>query len=231
MRSIIKMLGLAFFATLAFSAVGALGASSASALLFLTESGNELLFTIKGLGLAVLETKNASKIDCKSTLGHGFIVNKSDSARKILLTFHECTSGALGACTSSGEPSGLITTLEMDALLVTLLSPLDKYGLKLLAEKGNLADFNCGIAAVTVKGTIVGEFEETLTESQTNKTEAKLVFEKGANPGEPFIKDYWTLQGVETAKLESTIAGATEEANEQALADILPNGGVKFCHN
>lgn len=230
---IIKLLGLALMVTLAFSAVGAIGAGSASALVFLTESGRELLFTAKSLTKPVLETANGSKVECVLLLGHGFILHNTDKAHKILLTFHGCKNVLLGECKSTNEPAGLITTLELDALLVTLLPSIDKYGLKLLAEKGNLAEFTCGIgeAPVVVKGTVVGEFEETLKESETFKKERPLLFEKGVNPGEPAIKDYWTLEGVSTAKLEASINNAPfEEANQQVLVDIRANGGVKFDH-
>ncbi len=227
---IMKLLGLAFLATLAFSAVGTLGAGSAAALLFLTESGKELLFTIKSLGNATFESASGSRFECKSVLGHGFIMHKTDSVRKILLTFHECGSG-LTQCTSSGEPSGLIKTLELDALLVTLLSPLDKYGLKLLAESGNLAEYTCGLGSVELRGSVVGEYEETLAESETFKKEVKLVFEKGVNSGEPRIRDYETLNGAGTAKLESKSGGgAFEEMNLQMLLDLISDGNVKFCH-
>jgi hypothetical protein len=232
MRSIIKMLGLAFFATLAFSAVGAIGAGSASALLFLTTTSNaEELFTVKGLGNAVLELATGTEVKCKVTSGHGFLLKSTNYAHKILLTFHECTS-PLGECNSAGEPKGLIKTLELVALLVRLLEPLARYGLKVLAEKGNLADFNCGIlnTSVVVKGAVVGEFEETLTQSRENNTERKLVFEKGSGAGVPFITDYWTLQGVGTAKLETSIgAAAFRESNEQVLVDINTKFNGSFC--
>jgi hypothetical protein len=237
MRSIIKMLGLAFFATLAFSAVGALGAGSASALLFLTQSTKEL-FTVKSLTTAKLETA-LNAVECATVLGHGLILNKTDIAHTILLTFHECkVAGTTAACTgtsNANEPSGLITTLELDALLVTLLpSTADKYGLKVLAEKGNLAEFKCATVPetnVTVKGSVVGEFAETLTESETAKAEAKLVFAKGANAGEAKIKDYETLNGVGAAKLESSFTGIFEESNQQGTGDVIPLHPVTLCHN
>lgn len=236
MRSI-RVLMLAFVAMLAFSVVGAIGAGSASALLFLTESGKELLFTVKG-GEAKLESSSGLAVACKTVLGHGFIVHKSDEARKILLTFHECSSlGQECLSTQSAEKAGLITTLEMDALLVTLLN--GKYGLKTLAEGSgkNLAEFTCGTgfleAKIIVKGSVVGEFTETKAESEESyKKEAKVVFENNpAKAGEAKILDYWTLEGLRTAKLESNSnGGAFTESNEQATGTITSDGGVKLCH-
>ncbi len=239
MRSIIKMLGLAFFATLALSAMGALGAGSASALLFLTTNAKES-FTVKGLTIAELETKGKNTIECANVLGNGLILNKTDVAHSIFLIFHKCNIKGLpsATCTSAGEPAGLIKTLQLDALLVTLLpSTSDKYGLLLLAAKGNLAEFKCASLPETnaeVKGTVVGEFTETLTESQTAKKEATLKFEKGANAGEPAITSYWTLQGTAAPKLESTLSGLaneTSESNEKVTSDVVATNNVSFCHN
>jgi hypothetical protein len=235
---IFKLLGLALMATLAFSVVGALGAGSASALLFLTESGKLLLFTLKNLGLAILETLNGTKVECESLLGHGFIVHKTDIAEEILLTFHECKS-AVGSCTTAGEPTGLIMTLLLSGLLVSLEKPTDKYGLRISSEHGpneHLATFTCGTpplsVTVIVKGSVVGEFEETLAESETFKKESKVKFAKNG-VGMPAIPSYWTLEGLRTAKLEASTNGGTsfEEASQEVLVDIFSDGGVKLDHN
>jgi hypothetical protein len=237
MRSI-KVLGLAFIAALALSAVGA---GSASALLFLVKGGAASeSFTVKNLNSsakpATLETAGKNTVTCNSVLGKGTILNKTDVAQKILFTFHECTDSLGSSCQSANEPSGLITTLDLDGLLITTLN--DKYGVVVLAEKGNLAEFTCGSGLFEVKiavsGTVAGEFTETLAESQTEKTVAQQEFKKGTNAGEPFIKDYWTLEGIKTAKLTSTITGAineTAESNESALGDVITVNGVTLCHN
>jgi hypothetical protein len=231
----IKALGLAFVAMLAFSS---LGVSSASALLFLTKNPSEL-FLVLNLNSAgkpaILETAGTNKVECTFVLGHGIILNKTDIAEKILFTFHGCKQALAGACNSPGEPSGLITTLELDALLVTLLN--GKYGILVLPEVkgGNAAFFSCGgVINVVVKGTVAGEFTETKAESEVEKEEGKVVFEKGAKAGEQAIKDVWTLQGIVADKLESSITGLfseSGESNEQAEGDIRTPFKVKFCHN
>jgi hypothetical protein len=231
----IKLLGLAVVAMLAF---GAVGVSSASALLFLTQLNPEL-FTILNLNnstkKAVLETSEGTKVECESVLGHGLILNKTDIAHGILFTFHSCES--LGtACTSPSEKSGLITTLELDALLVTTLTGL--YGILILASGGgNLAFFQCGggLQNIAVKGNVVGEFPAAKATLEGGVEETKAEFTKGTKAGEPGIKDYWTLQGLAIPKLESTLTGlvnkANLESNEVAVGDIMTLHPLKLCHN
>jgi hypothetical protein len=225
----IKLLGLALMATLAFSAIGAIGAGSASALRFLTESGKLLLFTLESLTKPLLSTAGG-KVNCESLLGHGFVEHNTDRAHKILLTFHGCKlneGSEVCKSTQSGEPEGLITTLELDALLVTLLASLDKYGLVILSEEHppHLAKFVCGILAtlVTVLGSVVGEFEESLKESEENKKEKKVAFEHKLE------QTYWTLEGLQTAKLDANPFGVFEPATQQVLVDIRADGGVRLC--
>jgi hypothetical protein len=231
----IKMLGLAFVAMLAF---GVAGVGSASALLFLSTLASEL-FTVKTLNTASnpikIETKGSNLFTCNSILGHGSILNKTDRADKILLTLHECKNAVDESCQSAGEPSGLITTLDLDALLVTTLS--GHYAFLLLAEKGNVAEFACssGLAEekIVATGNIAGEFTESKAESEMEKTERKLEFTKGTNAGEQAIKDYWTLEGVQTAKLEFTLSGPINEKAEATMMLVLdivtPHPG-KYCH-
>jgi len=235
MRSI-KVLGLAFVALLALSVVGV---GSASALLFLVTGASSETFNVNNLNTsakpATLETAGKNTVTCPSVLGKGTILNKTDVAEKILFTFHGCTDSLGSSCQSSGEPSGLITTLDLDGLLITTLG--GKYGIVVLAEKGNLAEFTCGSGIVEVKivvtGTVVGEFTETKAESELEKTSSQMQFAAGTKAGEPAIKDYWTLEGIKAAKLESTITGAINEkaeSNEAALGDVVTTNGVKLCH-
>jgi hypothetical protein len=234
----IKVLGLALIAMLA---LGVVGAGSASALLFLVKGGAASeSFTVKNLNNsakpATLETAGKNTITCNSVLGKGTILNKTDMIEKILFTAHECTDSLGSSCQTAGEPSGLVTSLDLRGLLITTLN--DKYGIVLSAEKANHGEGTCGSGLFEVKiavsGTIAGEFTETLAESQTEKTVAQIEFKKGANAGEPAIKDYWTLEGIRTSKLETTVTGAineTAESNESALGDVVTVNGVTLCHN
>lgn len=227
----IKVFVSAFVAMLVF---GAVGANSAAALLFLTHSATEL-FLVLNLNTAakpaLLETAGGNKVECPSVLGDGLLLNKTDLAAKALLTLHKCTFAGM-ICTSAGEPNGLITTLELDALLVTLLD--GKYGLVLLAEKGNLAEFTCGgVVSFSVAGTVAGEYTEGKTESEVAKLESKLEFTKGAKAGEPGIKDYWTLEGIVDPKLTSTLTGLLNERSEsnmQAVLEVVTHFSGFVCH-
>jgi hypothetical protein len=240
----IRLLGLAFFAVLAFSVVGAVGgATPASALLFLTLSGKELLFEVKSLrhlnatpANPTLLSRNGN-VECELLLGRGAILNKTDEARKIRLEFHRCNVQGFPAlrCTTegvAGEKPGLIITLLLKALLVTLLEVRGqetKYALKIESEERapHLATFFCeGIGTVVVQGSVVGDFEESLRQSQTPKEEAALLFGKFVS------QDYWTLRnGIGTAKLEANLGFGFEPAEEDALVDIRAEGKVSFCHN
>ncbi len=227
-----KLLGPAFVVALAFSVFGA---GSASGLLFLTQLAKESLTTFN-LGKVITETKGGNKIECESGLASGLILNKTGLAHNILVTGHKCSSAFAGECNSAGEPKGLIKSLELEALLVTLLN--GKYGLDVLSEKGALVEYECknGLIneKVRVTGNLVGEFTETKAESEVLKAEMKLVFAKGANAGEPAIKDYWTLGGLGTAKAIGELTGAineTSELGQQGEGDGRPLFAMKFCHN
>jgi hypothetical protein len=87
---------------------------------------------------------------------------------------------------------------------------------------------------ITATGNVAGEFTETKAQSETNETERQLEFAKGTNAGEQAIKDYWTLEGVKTAKLEFTLTGAVNEKAETSIVlilDILTPHPGRYCHN
>jgi hypothetical protein len=81
----------------------------------------------------------------------------------------------------------------------------------------------------------VGEFPASKATLEAGVEEAKAEFTKGSKAGEPGIKDYWTLQGLATAKLESTLTGLVNksnvESNEMAVGDIMTLHPVKLCHS
>jgi hypothetical protein len=245
MRSIIKMLRLAFLATLAFLAIGAIGAGSASALLFLTLLNLELILILSHK-LALLLTLSGSRFDCKLILGHGLVLNKTDVIDKILLTFHECAAvigGSSGSCKSSqaGEKEGLITTLDLDALLITTLTGL--YALVLLAEKGpstNLAEFTCfgGLQKEIWTGEIAGELPAKI-ELEKGLAESTIEFAtKTGETGMPEITSWWTLGGTggPSPKFEATLSGLVNEKTEASwdlTMTILSESHhlFKVCHN
>jgi hypothetical protein len=240
----LKLLGLALMATLAFSAIGAVGAGSASALLFLTLLNPELVLILSHT-LQLLLTLSGSKIDCKLLLGHGLVLNQTDVVDKILLTFHGCegeVGGAKTTCTStqSGEKEGLITTLDLDALLVTTLTGL--YALVLLAEKGpstDLAEFSCGgLVKVVVTGEVAGEFPEKIA-LEKGQAESKIEFaSKTGETGMPKITTWWTLQGTAgpSSPFTATFSGLINEkseASQDGVVTIISEARhlIKLCHN
>jgi hypothetical protein len=216
-------------------AFAAIGASPALALLFLVKNSEELflLLSLFGTGI-IIETASKNLVGCQAVLGDGLILNQTDVAEKILFTFHGCDASG-GSCNSADEPAGLITTLDLDALLVTLLS--GRYGFLLLAEKGNMAEFECDgdLETETLKGTIIGEFPNDSIGKESETEEKKLIYTPGLKAGEQSIKDWWTLQGVKgPPKLEDTLSGLINESNVESDLQMQPDmrvpGGIELCH-
>lgn len=238
---IIKLLGLMFTAVLAIVAAST---TSASALLFVTTGASEESFEIKGLNTtsnpAILENSGGTKIECPSILGKGIILNKTDKIDKLLFTYHGCKDSLGQSCLTLGEPSGLITTLELDALLVTTLA--GNYAILVLGANSEklVAHYECGVGSgpffelkVLVLGSIAGEFKNPKTELETGIKETKIEFTKGAKAGEAGIKCYWTLEGIKEAKLDSVFSGAineTAELNELLVFDLLTTNVFKLEH-
>jgi hypothetical protein len=227
-----KLLGLTFTALLAF---GVIGVGSASALLFLTKLSPELFLILNLNSIAspaLFQTASGRRIECASGLGDGLILNKTDVAEKILITFHECKSEGT-PCLSAGEPSGLITSLELDALLITTLAGL--YGIVLLAEKGNVAEFTCanGLQEGIVLGSVAGEFPASKGLMEVEKEESRLTFKHGTHFGEPGIKDYWTLERIVAPRLAVDLLGLISESNIEAsfqgVFDIRVPARLRLC--
>jgi hypothetical protein len=172
-------------ALLAVLASGAVVAASASAFhpLFLNGNGAaELLFSgegglfrLRALNLGVLGT-----IDCEKSLVHGFTLNKSTLARKVLFTFEgKClkTVGSIvGKCT---EP---IKTVNTSVELGLASSTLHKV-LELVAPESGTEFWTeeCEANNTTYEGAFVGEIPETNTadEAQLNvqRSSSETVFE------------------------------------------------------
>lgn len=228
----LKLLGLAFMATLVFNAFST---ATASALEFLTKLAGQELFTLLNLNSmatpVVIETKGF-KLVCTSILGHGTILEFTDIAHKILYTLSGCEADFVGKCESAGQPEGVIKTLELDTLLVTTLNT--KYGILVLAEKGNIAEFKCfltGAVNLIVRGNVVGETPVTLAQSGQANEELNVVFQKGVNVGEPAIKDYWTLPEIKVPKLEmGPEGGKFASASLEAMLDMAPVHSIVLCH-
>jgi hypothetical protein len=181
---IIKLLGLAFMATLAFGAVAATNSFAAEEL-FLTASGHELLF--EGLSLlGLLRGLNGgipSIVSCELDLVHGWALNDSPLAHRIKILFHTKCQQTVGSTTEKcTEP---IHVKESLGELGLLLLPNGKHDIVLLLIPSDgttvFAKITCGsFGETTVEGAVIGELPETVNGvNQYNKplTEFLLIFE------------------------------------------------------
>jgi hypothetical protein len=238
MKSIIKMLGLAFFATLAFSAMAAASAAAAEelflvALRHVTEllfTGTSLLGLLRGLNNGVVGT-----ISCELDLVHGWLLNKSPLAHRVKIKFHtkcEETVGTLKEkCTEPIEVKESLAELGLLLLpsrakdVVLLLAPSD--GTKVFAEP------KCGtFGTTTVEGAVIGEIPETVNGKKqigVAVEEILLVFEA---ENKTQNQRYTTLDllGVEMTKAELSVAGSFGgKASEEDLVHLKSDGPIEIC--
>lgn len=160
---LIKLLGLVFAAVLAVSASAAI---PANALTFKTTNALEH-FKLLETKETKLETLGQSAVvKCSSYHILGFAHNLTDKALKVLLTFLGCTESAFNSsCTSKGQATGTVQTLDLHGLLVWLPGSPRKPGLLLLPEaKADDAEFTCdsGLVTFVVEGSVLGEYTEAL---------------------------------------------------------------------
>jgi hypothetical protein len=242
MRSI-KLLGVAFFAVLAFSAMAA---STASAFhpLFLTESKKELLFfgvgglpahlaggspALRALTLGILGT-----ITCDLILLHGFVLEKSTLAHRILVELeHKCAISINGNPTACNEP--IKSKLLLGELGLVLLNKT--VGLLLAPSDGTAVFFTvtCGGNSTTFLGALIGEIPEISNDTGLNQynklqTLTEVVWE--AKPGDIELQNitHIELLGVlmENIKFdaEGFLAGP---ASLDAKAFLHSDGKIEIC--
>jgi hypothetical protein len=230
MKSIIKMLELAFFATLAFSTVGALGAGSASAaepqiLLNGTHTFPQLI-----LGSSSLSSKLVNRtatVECGSLLIHGLIRSKLDIL--LLLLWHRCKiAGTTTECNSINptEPRGLIHTAVL-LLPRLLLTHLPGFLIQRDPELRHVAEFECGALAksIVVEGTVEAHLSKPAANVFSNEVTVNIEV-KTAGSEQTFTHDEGSN---EIMKLESSTNGfAFETATEEVLeAKAHLNSGVE----
>jgi hypothetical protein len=222
MRSIIKMLGLAFFATLALSAFGASSASAVVHPLILIVPPNTYPQLILGLSKKVsnLVAKGGSKVECQHLLIHGLIHSGLDIL--LLLLWHQCTSAG-AECNSAGEQKGLIHTAVL-LLPRLLLSHLPGFLIQLDPELKHVAEFECGIVKVVVNGTVEAHLDSPAAGVPSN--EATISVEvKTAGSEQKFTHDEGSN---EIDHLESSFGIGFENATEEVLeAKVHLNTGVE----
>lgn len=143
--SIRKMVLAAVMAVFAFAAMPAFAAANVTA--DLPADSN---FTVHG---GAGQLTGALNIKCSTTTGSGKF--ESSTTGKIKFTFHSCS--VLFPCTTSGQPSGTITTTELPFHLVTITNK--KPGVLITPGANNhFASFSCVVASAVVGGNgVIGE--------------------------------------------------------------------------
>lgn len=226
---LIKLLGLALAAVLAMSVVAA---ASASALTFKT-TNNEEHFTLLETKETKLETLGQSAV-VKCTGYHilGFADNLTDKALKVLLTFLGCTETSFNSsCTSSGQSSGTIKTVDLNGLLVWLPGTTRKPGMLLSPASGSIdAKFTCdgGLIEFTVEGSVLGEYTGEL-----NKLKPVFPFAYRDKTGETGMQQFTEWFETETggtahtgAHLSTTATGLLQftkaESSEVGTGAVAP---------
>jgi hypothetical protein len=224
----------AIVALVAVFAFGAIAASSASAgiVLFLTQSGHELLFTahsgvgiLRGLNLGVLGT-----ITCELDLVHGFVLNASPLAHRIKVLFEGKCEEKVGSSTVKCEEPIHVNNLLGELGLVGS----KKVGFLLAPSSGTeFVETKCEGNNTKVEGAVVGEFPEInkAGEEQYNKqlTKAELVFASEASNENQKITTI-ELLGVSMTGAKLKVQGFFGGNASEETTDIIEGDGwIEIC--
>ncbi len=237
----IRLLGLVFFAVLAFGAVGAIGASTASAFhpLFLTLSGKTLLFL--GLGKdPILRGERAgvqATILCEKVLVHGLILHLSTLVHLLPLLFEGDCLQKLGTGASETCKEHITTKPILGELGLLLLGSNPPDVVILLTPSDGTTTFvelECGGMKTTVGGTIVGEIPENFKgnaaekQIETLRETLEIVFATKNKNNEQAITSI-DLLGVEMTKQELKVEGFLGgKASEEASAELHADGLIRI---
>jgi len=221
----VKLAGFLLIAVFAVGVVAAASASASTQPLFLTASGNTLLFTATG-GLAILlgsKLGQKAEIHCEKSSGHGNILNKSSLADEVNISFS-------GKCVETAAALGLEKAACTEPISIKLargelgLESNNDVGLVLKPASGEeFVTTSCGGSETKVSGEIIGTFPET---SKYNKleSEAELVFNASGTTQEPTAIE---LLGTSMTKVELKVNELFgEKASEITKAVITPDGKV-----
>lgn len=234
---IIKPLGLAFIATLAFMAIAAANSFAAEGLeLFLTASGLTLLFTGHGKD-PILRAKQAglpAEILCELVLIHGFILHKSPLAHLLGLLFEgKCVQRINGGAAETCKEH--ITTVPILAELGLLLLPNGNKDVVISLQPREGTEFvtvECGGHVTKVGGQIIGEIPTNNANGEkqieTARTSLEIRFETKAKNNEQKYTEIFLLG--ELMKKELKVEGFLGEgASEEATSTLQSNGLVTIC--
>ena len=152
--------------------------------------------TVDGEG-AVVWTSSAGNMTCTSS--NGTVTFNTSTTGTLELTFHGCTGPFKEPCTTSGQPSGTITTTQLPFHLVTVEDSVTHAtgpGILVTPNEttGDVAHYTCGFVSVNIGGNgLIG----TITKPKC-----------GESSSEPTIEFSSSSNAVQTHK---TVVGTTTE--------------------
>ena len=118
-------------------------------------------------------------------------------------------------CHTSGDPTATVLTEGSFHVVIINTSPLE-IGLLFLP---NEVTIECEGVKFKVKGSVISSIEGITSTSDETSILGRL--EKGANPGEQKIKEYYNNEGTKVkAKLTTIISSIEHESNEQVKEDV-----------
>jgi hypothetical protein len=189
------------------------GVSSASAALpeFLPASGTFLSTS----GTVTLATASGTELKCTSDKEKGLIAG-SESVVDILSTLYGCVENVFGsACSTSGEPSGLITTRVLSGLFGYINKSSKSIGLDLAPASGTeFVEFNCagGLVKLKARGSIIGQ----ATPINTKTTSGKLTYKKSGAK-----QEFTKFEGGAVDLLEFSISGGAFEGSAIETSETI----------
>jgi hypothetical protein len=208
-----QRLGLAFF-VMACASAWFPTAASASGWDIDPQSGKfPLAFTVKG-GAAEWTT-SSSRLQCLSVSGSGRF--ETATTGQLELTFHGCAAPSF-VCTSFGQPSGTVTTSEMEFHTVFLEPGKAKPGILITAKEGLFASFTCNGFAMSLSGTGLisemaapkcGEASKTSTQLYESSTPGTQKWMQVETEGTKYDLA-WTLGGTAAFNGATTVTFAEQ---------------------
>ena len=170
-------------------------------------------FTVANVGNTVLTTSNNETLTCTKVTGSGSYNAGSATTGTVEMTFHSCTTVVLGFkvnCTSSGQPTGTVTTTTVTFTNIYLEDDKTLPGVKLTGAGANehFATFSCGGVNIVVTGSVIGESE---SKCGTAAKEHKLNFESTAHGTQKWKQN--TTTGAIT-DLTATVGGSPRTASQ-----------------
>lgn len=154
-------------------AIASIPASASASGWDLDSQSTPLPFTISGQSESRLTTPSGWTISCTGTTGSGKYT--SQTTGDIQLRFTGCLTMFGGACTTTGQANGTITTTELEFHNVYLELEPRKPGILITSNEGHFATFVCSGAIWNVSGSLMAEV--TIPECSATRETASLSLE------------------------------------------------------